>query len=99
MTTLGLTVDIEQLRDICTRYGVARLDVFGSFARGEPGADSDIDVMYELEPGARLGWNVEQLADELSALLGRPVDLVSRRALHKRLRDRVLAEARPLYAA
>jgi uncharacterized protein len=99
VTVPGLTVDIEQLRDICTRYGVSRLDVFGSFARGEPKADSDIDVMYELEPGARLAWNVEQLADELSALFGRPVDLVSRRALHKRLRDSVLAEARPLYAA
>jgi predicted nucleotidyltransferase len=58
-----------------------------------------VDVLYELAPGARLGWNIETLADELSELLGRRVDLISRNALHERLRDRVLAEARLLYAA
>ena len=50
-------------------------------------------------PGGRLGWEIENLADELSAVLGRPVDLVSRRALHERLRETVLADARLLYAA
>jgi uncharacterized protein len=73
--------------------------VFGSVSRGEDRADSDIDLLYELTPGARLGWDIEALADELSGALGRPVDLVSRKALHRRLRDAVLAEAQPLYAA
>jgi hypothetical protein len=95
----GLTVDVERLAEICRRYGVARLDVFGSVARGEAGPDSDVDVLYELAPGARLGWAVEALSDELAQALGRRVDLVSRRALHRRLRDQVLAEARVLYAA
>ncbi len=99
MNVRGLDVDAEKLHEICARYGIARLYVFGSFARGEAAADSDIDILYDLAPEARLGWDIEQFADELSALFGRPVDLVSRRALHKRLRDRVLAEARPLYAA
>lgn len=58
-----------------------------------------MDILYELEPDARLGWDIEKLADELSELIGRPVDLVSRRALHERLRDEVLAEALLLYAA
>ncbi len=49
-------------------------------------------------PGMRLGWEIEDLADELSDVLGRPVDLVSRRALHPLLRPGVLAEARSLYA-
>lgn len=52
-----------------------------------------IDVLDELEPGRRLGWEIEQLADELSAVFGRPVDLVSP-ALHRRLEDAVLSEAR-----
>jgi len=73
--------------------------VFGSLGRGDPEPDSDVDLLYELQPGARLGWNVENLADELSELLGRRVDLISRNALHERLRDEVLAEAWLLYAA
>jgi predicted nucleotidyltransferase len=95
----GLDVDLDQIAEICQRYGVARLEVFGSVSRGEERSDSDVDVLYELAPGARLGWEVEDLTDELSEVLGRPVDLVSRRALHERLREAVLAEARLLYAA
>lgn len=99
MTIAGIDVDLDRVGEICHRYGVARLEVFGSVSRGEARPDSDIDVLYELNPGARLGWAIENLADELSEALGRPVDLVSRRALHHRLREVVLAEARVLYAA
>lgn len=99
MSFTGPDVDLDRIAEICQRYGVARLEVFGSVGRGEERPDSDVDVLYELAPGARLGWEIEDLADELSAALGRRVDLVSRRALHARLRDVVLAEARLLYAA
>lgn len=92
-------VDVERLREVCERYGVARLEVFGSAARGTPRADSDIDLLYTLAPGVRLGWAIEDLASELSTVLRRPVDLVSRRALHPLMQDRVLREARLLYAA
>lgn len=95
----GLVVDAERLREVCSRYGVSRLEVFGSVSRGEASADSDVDILYELAPEARLGWDIEKLAGELSELLGRRVDLVSRGALHERLRDEVLTEARVLYAA
>ncbi len=94
-----LTVDERQLRDVCNRYGVARLDVFGSIGSGEAHPDSDVDILYELQPGARLGWRIEDLADELSAIFGRRVDPEPVNALHERLRDSVLSEARPLYAA
>ncbi len=90
---------IEEIGEIGRRYGVARLEVFGSVSRGEARADSDIDLLYELLPDARLGWNIESLADELAAVFGRPVDLVSRRALDSRLRATVLAEAQLIYAA
>lgn len=99
MTVAGLAVDLDRVAEICRRYGVARLEVFGSVLRGETRPGSDVDVLYELVPGTRLGWNIEALADELSDAFGKPVDLVSRRALHERLRDTVLAEARTLYAA
>ena len=99
MSTAGSEVDLDRIAEICQHYGVARLDVFGSVGRGQERPDSDIDVLYDLVPGGRLGWEIENLADELSAVLGRPVDLVSRRALHERLRETVLADARLLYAA
>jgi predicted nucleotidyltransferase len=94
-----LAVDADQLRAVCERFGVARLEVFGSVARGDGSPESDVDVLYELAPSARLGWEIEDLAAELGELLGRRVDLVSRRALNGRLRDAVIAEARLLYAA
>ena len=95
----GVTVDEARLAAVCARYGVARLMIFGSVARGTADPSSDVDVLYELQPGRRLGWEIEDLSDELSELFGRPVDLVSRAALHERLRAAVLAEAQPLYAA
>jgi uncharacterized protein len=94
-----LAVDRSRLAEVCARYGVARLLLFGSVARGSTSPGSDIDVLYELLPGQRLGWEVEDLADELAEVLGGPVDLVSLAALHHRLREPVLAEAQPLYAA
>lgn len=92
-------IDVERLDEVCRRYGIATLLVFGSVARGEPTPSSDMDLLYELRPGARLGWEIEDLADELAEVFGRPVDLVARTALHPMLRGAVLDEARPVYAA
>ena len=75
---------------------IARLSVFGSVARGAAGEDSDVDLLYELRPGARLGWEIDDLADELSEIFGRRADLVARVALHPMLVETVLGEARPL---
>jgi predicted nucleotidyltransferase len=94
-----IAVDEARLADVCRRYGVGKLMVFGSVARGEATPTSDVDVLYELLPGRRLGWEIENLADELADVLGRPVDLVSALALHPRLRRDALREARSLYAA
>lgn len=96
MTTLDH--DEQQLAATCRRYGIARLEVFGSVARGTAGPDSDLDPLYELAPGDTLGWEIDDLQEELSIVLGRPVDLVSKRALHRLLCPDVLAEARELSA-
>ncbi len=96
---VGVEIDVARLAAICDRYGIAELQLFGSQARGTATADSDIDILYTLRPGRRLGWDIEQLADDLTDLFGRPVDLVSIRGLHPLLRSSVLAEARPVYAA
>jgi predicted nucleotidyltransferase len=99
LTISGVEVDEGRLAAICDRYGISELQIFGSQARGTAGPDSDIDILYTLRPGRRLGWEIEQLADELSELLGRQVDLVSVRSLHPLLKPSVLSEARPVYAA
>jgi uncharacterized protein len=99
LSVAGIVVDEARLALICERYGVAELLVFGSAARDDMRTDSDIDILYTLRPGTRLGWNIEQLADELAEVFGRTVDLVSRQALHPRLKKSVLSEARTMYAA
>jgi predicted nucleotidyltransferase len=92
-------VDAERLWEVCERYGVASLEVFGSVARGELRLGSDVDLLYVLKPGARLGFRLFDLEDELAEIFGRPVDLVARNSINKYIREQVLADARPLYAA
>jgi predicted nucleotidyltransferase len=96
---LGLDVDEHRLREVCERYGVASLEVFGSVARGANRPDSDVDLLYVLKPGTRLGFRLFDLEDELTAVFGRPVDLVARASVNKYLREQVFTDAHPLYAA
>lgn len=63
-------IDTERLAAVCRQYGISALFLFGSFVRGEASASSDVDVLYELRPGARLGWEIEDLADELEEIFG-----------------------------
>lgn len=92
-------VDVTEVAALCRRFGIAELSVFGSAARGDDGPDSDVDLLYVSAPDASLGLEIVDLHEALEALLGRPVDLVPKEGLHWVVRDRVLAEARPLYAA
>jgi uncharacterized protein len=95
----GPTIDAARLTDICGRYRIAELAVFGSRARGDATPASDVDLLYVLRPDARLGFAIDDLEDDLSDLFGRRVDLVARKAVHPLLRPEVEAQARTLYAA
>jgi predicted nucleotidyltransferase len=77
------------------RHRAARPRVFGSVLREDERADSDVDLLVAL-PRDMSSFEVAQLGIELEALLGRRVDLVVEDELHPRLRERILAEARPL---
>jgi len=90
--------ETERLADVCRRFGISELAMFGSAVRGESRPDSDVDLLYVLSPGTRLGFDIFRLEDELVELFGRPVDLVAKRSLHRLLHDRVLSEAKVLYA-
>ena len=82
-------VDIESRREalgaLCRRFGVARLEIFGSAARGDDfdPARSDADFLVEFRPGGELSplGQYFGLARALEHLLGRPVDLVERGAV------------------
>lgn len=85
----------ERLPDLERRYGVTGLAVFGSSVRGDARPDSDIDILVDFVTPPSL-FRLVALEGELSALLGRPVDLVPKRALKPRIAGRVLAEAVPV---
>jgi predicted nucleotidyltransferase len=93
-------IDEDKLADLCRGYQVRELSVFGSAARGEMHSDSDIDLLVEFLPEAKIDLvDHAGLMLDLSKLLGRRVDLVSKRALKPLIRTAILDEARLLYAA
>jgi uncharacterized protein len=85
----------EEILRIAARQGVRNIRVFGSAARGETREGSDIDLLIETGPH-RTPWFPGGLIADLEELLGCRVDVVTEKALHWYLRDRVLQEARPL---
>lgn len=99
MTDLLRAVDREKLTELCRRHGIRRLAVFGSAARGELRPDSDVDLLVEFEPGRPVGLRFVTVADDLTDLLGRTVDLNTAGFLSPHFRDRVLREAVTFYEA
>jgi uncharacterized protein len=79
----------EQLR----RFGVRRISLFGSFARGEPNDESDVDILVELEAGGKSFDNFLALAEFLEELFGRKVDLLTPESLNPRFGHYILSEA------
>lgn len=75
------------------RFGVRRLSVFGSFARGEPNNDSDVDLLVEFDPDEKTFNNLLGLADFLEELFGRKVDIVTPESLSPHFGHHILSEA------
>jgi len=95
---------LAAIEELCRRHRVARLEIFGSAARGDDfdPARSDVDFLVTFEPDARLDMTTYlDLEGALEALLGRPVDLIDRPAIEESRnwirRGRILAEAETLY--
>jgi predicted nucleotidyltransferase len=85
----------EEVLRVAAGHGAANLRVFGSLARGEAGPNSDVDLLVTLDSGRSL-LDVLALADDLAALLGRKVDILTDDAIYWLLRRRILGEAVPL---
>jgi hypothetical protein len=85
----------RSIRETAARHGARNLRVFGSVARGEAGPDSDVDFLVDFEPDRSLVDRI-RLTNDLAALLGRKVDVMTESAVYWLLRRRILNEARPL---
>ena len=84
-----------EIINIAHRRGAHNLRIFGSLARGEATAQSDIDILVDLEPGRTI-FDLGGLLVDLQKLLNCPVDVVTEKGLRPRIRQQVLAEAIPL---
>ena len=80
---------------IAAQYGARNLRVFGSVARGDDRAHSNVDLLVDMYPDRSL-LNIVGLGQDLEALLDRKVDVLTLASLHPALHDRILAESRPL---
>jgi hypothetical protein len=94
-----IVLDSDAVATLCRSHHVRKLSVFGSAVRGELRPSSDVDFLVEYDPSHRPRLvELQEIEDRLSELCGgRPVDLVNAEYLHRRLRDRVLSEARVTY--
>lgn len=95
----ALELPRQKIADFCERHHVRRLALFGSVLRPDFRADSDIDILVEFEPGQTPGLAFFTMQEELSALIGRKVDLNTRGNLSRYFRDKVLQEAETLYVS
>ncbi|MBI3596379.1 MAG: nucleotidyltransferase family protein [Nitrospirae bacterium] len=90
-----LKVKREEILRIAAKHGARNVRIFGSVARGQAGAQSDLDVLVDLEPGHSL-IDLGGFLMDLQDLLGCKVDVVTEKGLRERIRDRVLREAVPI---
>jgi len=93
-----IEVPREKIEEFCRRHHIRKLAFFGSVLREDFTSESDVDVLVEFEPGARVGLiSFAGIENELSRLLGRKVDLNTAGFLSPYFRDQVLREIEVAY--
>jgi predicted nucleotidyltransferase len=97
-----LRIPVKKIAALCRKYGVRKLSLFGSAARGDMTPESDVDLMVEFKPGSKVSlWDIPEMQDDLSALLGnRKVDIASPEVLKNPYRRRTIEpDLKVLYEA
>jgi predicted nucleotidyltransferase len=95
----GVEFDQQKIAAFCRKHGISRLSIFGSILRDDFSPDSDIDVLVEFSGPTPSLLELGGMQVELTALLGREVDLKTAGFLSPHFRDQVLREAWIQYAA
>jgi len=95
----GIKFDEEKLAEFCRKHGICKFSFFGSILRDDFRPDSDIDVLVEFSGPTPSLLDLGGMQVELSALLGREIDLKTPGFLSRNFREQVLREARTAYAA
>lgn len=90
-----ITNNREQILSLANKHGIKSLKIFGSMLRGDANEASDADFLVEMEDGYDL-FDLGSCLMELQDLLHCKVDLVTKDALHPRIRENVLKEAHPI---
>ena len=93
--TLALQGKQAAIREVVSRYRTANPRVFGSVLHGSDVDGSDLDILVDALPGTTL-FDLGGLTEELTDLLGVPVDVRTPQELHEKFREKVVAEARPV---
>ena len=83
----------EKIVEMAKKHGVKKAYLFGSFARGEGRKDSDLDILFEFEPGRSL-FDLVNLEKDLGEKLGFEVNVFTENSLHPMIKDQILAERR-----
>lgn len=94
----SLPFDVAPLIDICRENDVSKVGVFGSMARGEASAQSDVDLLVEFSKRKSL-LALVALERKISSAIGRKVDLLTEAALSPYLRERILGDLQVIYEA
>jgi len=90
-------VSDQKLNELCNRWQVAELSLFGSSVRDDFGPDSDVDLLVSFDADAPWSlWDVLRMRDELQQVFGREVDLVERDAIRNPFRRRRILESREI---
>jgi len=105
-SNIQLELPLGQIAGFCRRWGIARLEIFGSALRDDFRHDSDIDFMFTPGPNFQREkvygpWAHNHMAEELAGLLGRKVDLIERSRIERMdnwiKRRHILQTAAPVY--
>ena len=88
------------ISDLCRRYHVRELSIFGSALRDDFDLESDIDLLVDFMPEAQIGYlTLLRMQREFSTLLNRRVDLVPKGGLKPKIRKEIISQAQVIYAA
>jgi hypothetical protein len=96
----GFPLPEATIRDFCDRHRIRRLALFGSALTDRFRPESDVDLLVEFAPDARMSlFGIAAIELELGSLIGRKVDLRTPQDLSRHFRDEVARTATVLYAA